>query len=110
MLTVQHSILAQVKSKQESPRAMLQRLQQEIEGLQDKIAENPSSSKVGEMKSKIQWNMRKIKEMAPRIGEQTERKIKAKDDIKSERTQISGVERYKAIIQNIGAYTNGGFG
>jgi len=100
MLTVQHSMLAQVKSKQESPRAMLQRLQQEIEDLQDKIAENSSSSKVGEMKSKIQWNMRKIKEIAPRIGEQTERKIKAKDDIKTERTQISGVARYRAIIQN----------
>jgi hypothetical protein len=100
MLTVQHSILAQVKSKQESPRAMLQRLQQEIEGLEDKIAENPSSSKVGEMKSKIQWNMRKIKEMAPRIGEQTERKIKAKGDIESERTQTSGEDRYRAIIQN----------
>ena len=35
-----------------------------------------------------------------RIGEQTKRKIKAKDDIKSERTQISGVERYRAIIRN----------
>jgi len=100
MLTAQHSILAQVKSKQESPRAMLQRLQQEIKELQDKIAENPSSSKVGEMKSKIQWNMRKIKEIAPGIGEQTERKTRTEGDMKSEGTQISGMERYRAIIQN----------
>jgi len=62
MLTVQHSIFAQVKSKQK--------------------------------------NMQKTKEISPRIGKQTERKIKAKDDIRSERTQISGVALYKAIIQN----------
>jgi len=77
ILTVQHNILAQTKSDQESPRAMLQRLQQEIEKLQANIAKNPSSSKVGEMKSKIQWNRRKIKEIAPGIKDQTERKIKA---------------------------------
>ena len=77
---------------------MLQRLQQEIEGLKDKIAENPSSSKVGEMKSRIQWNMRKIKEIAPSIGNQIERKIKTKDDI--EKTQISGEGLYRAIVQN----------
>ncbi len=39
MLTVQHSILAQVKSKQESPPDMLQRLQQEIEDLQRQVIE-----------------------------------------------------------------------
>jgi peptidoglycan hydrolase CwlO-like protein len=75
VLTVQHSILAQVKSKQGSPHAMLQRLQQEIDDLKSKIAENPSSSKIGDMERKIQWNMRKIKEITPRIGEETERKL-----------------------------------
>ncbi len=100
ILTAQHNVLAQTKSDQESPRAMLQRLQQEIEKLKAKIAENPSSSKVGEMKSKIQWNTRKIKEMAPSIKKQTERKIKATDKIKNKRTQISGMERYSAIIKN----------
>jgi hypothetical protein len=44
--------------------------------------------------------MRKIKEIAPHIGGQTERKAKAKGDMKSERTQISGMERYRAITQN----------
>lgn len=100
ILAIQHNILAQTKSDQESPRAMLQRLQQENEKLQTKIAKNPSSSKVGEMKSKIQWNMRKIKEIAPGIKKQTERKIKTTDKIKSKKTQISGMERYSAIIKN----------
>jgi len=100
LLTAQHSILAQTKSDQESPRAMLQRLQQEIEKLKTKIAENPSSSKVGEMESKIQWNIRKIKEIAPGKKKQTERKIKATDKIKNGKTQTSGMERYSAIIKN----------
>jgi hypothetical protein len=65
MLTVQHSILAQVKSKQES-----------------------------------QGKMQKTKEIKPSKGDQTEREAKAKGDIKSEGTQISGIERYRAIIQN----------
>ena len=65
MLTVQNSMLAQVKSKQKS-----------------------------------QWDMRKKKEITPRTGDQTKLKIKSKDDIKSERTKISGVERYRAIIKN----------
>ena len=51
-------------------------------------------------KQKSQWDMRKEKEIAQRTGDQTKRKIKAKDDMKSERTQISGVERYRAIIRN----------
>lgn len=100
ILTAQHSILAQAKSDQESPRAMLQRLQQEIGKLQANIAKNPSSSKVGEMKSKIQWNRRKIKEIAPNIKEQTERKIKATDKIKNGKTQTYSMERYSAIIKN----------
>jgi hypothetical protein len=65
VLTLQHSMLAQTKSKQES-----------------------------------KLNMRKTKEMTPLKGDQTERKIKTKDDTRSERTQISGVERYKVITQN----------
>ncbi len=65
MLTVQHSMLAQVKSKQ-----------------------------------KPQRKMQKTKEITSRTGKQAERKSKAKGNIKSKRTQISGEERYKAIIQN----------
>ena len=63
MLTVQHSILAQVKPKQES-----------------------------------QLRMQKAKDTTPRKGEQTESKIKTKDDIK--KTQISGAELYRAIVKN----------
>ncbi len=58
ILTIQHSILAQVKSKQEA------------------------------------------KKIKPDEGDQTERKIKTKDDMKSEGAQIPGMERYRAIIQN----------
>jgi len=65
ILTVQHSILAQARSKQETQR-----------------------------------KMQKAKEIKPGKGDQTERKIRAKDDAKSEGTQISGMERYRAIIQN----------
>ncbi len=65
VLTVQHSILAQAKSKQKS-----------------------------------QWKMQKTKETTPRKDDQTERKAKAKDDTKSEGTEISGAERYRAIVQN----------
>ena len=65
VLTVQHSILAQAKSKQKSQR-----------------------------------NMRKTKEITPRKGDQTKRKIKAKDDIKSERAQVSREDRYRAIVKN----------
>jgi hypothetical protein len=65
MLTVQHSMLAQVKPKQKS-----------------------------------QGKMQKTKEMNARIKGQSERKIKAKGAIKSEKAKISGVERYNAIAQN----------
>ena len=59
ILTVQHSILAQAKSK-----------------------------------------MQKAKEIKPSKGDQTERKTRTEGDMKSEGTQISGMERYRAIIQN----------
>jgi hypothetical protein len=65
VLTVQHSILAQAKSKQKS-----------------------------------QLKMQETKEMKQGKGDQTERETKAKGGIKSEGTQISGIERYRAIIQN----------
>lgn len=65
MLTVHHSILAQVKSKQKS-----------------------------------QFKMQETKAIKPRKGDQTERETKAKGNMKSEGTQISGIERYRAIIQN----------
>ena len=51
-------------------------------------------------KEKSQRNMRKTKEIEPSKSDEAERKIKAKDDIKSERTQISGAERYRAIVKN----------
>lgn len=65
ILTVQHSILPQVKSKQKS-----------------------------------QLKMQETKKIKPSKGDQTEPKTKAKGDIKSEGAQISGMERYRAIIQN----------
>jgi hypothetical protein len=52
ILTIQHSILAQAKSK-----------------------------------------MQETKEIKPLKGDQTERKIKTKDDMKSEGAQIPGIER-----------------
>ena len=65
LLTLQHSMLAQAKSKQKS-----------------------------------QGKMQKTKEAEPYTEEQTEREIKAQGDVKSEKTQTSGAERYRAIIQN----------
>ena len=52
------------------------------------------------MLAQVKSNMRKTKEINPRTGKQTEGKIKAKGDVKSERKQISGEERYRAIVQN----------
>ncbi len=65
ILTIQHSILAQAKSKQKS-----------------------------------QLKMQETKEIKPLKGDQTERDTRAKGGIKSEGAQISGIERYRAIIQN----------
>jgi hypothetical protein len=94
ILAFQQRILAQDKGDKESPRDMVQRLQQEIEKLQADLAENPSSSKADRIKSRIQWNIRKIREISPDIKQPAE--FKTKDG----KAQKYGVERYTAIIKN----------
>jgi hypothetical protein len=44
--------------------------------------------------------MQETKKIKPSKGGQIQREAKAKDGAKSEGTQISGIERYRAIIQN----------
>lgn len=100
ILTFQQTILAQDKVDKESPREMVQRLKQEIEKLQADLAENPPSSKAENIKSRIQWNIRKIREISPDIKQPAEFKTKAADKTKGGQSQTYGVERYTAIIKN----------
>lgn len=93
MLVVQYGVLAQAKRDQESPRAMIERLHQEIEDAQAKIAESPSSPEVAKLKQKIQWNKRKIEEILPGVTGQTESK-------KIKKVPKSGLERYMIIAEN----------
>jgi len=51
-------------------------------------------------KQKSQRKTQETKEIKQSKGDQTERKITAKDDVKSEKMQTSGAERYRAITQN----------
>ena len=98
ILISQQNTLAQAKGDQKSPRAMVEQLQQEIEELQADLAENPSSSKAQKIKSRIQWNIRKIKEINP------DKDIEDKPESKPVDSKISGnaggMERYAAIIKN----------
>ena len=98
ILISQQNTLAQAKGDQKSPRAMVQQLQQEIEELQADLAENPSSSKAQKIKSRIQWNIRKIKEINPDNVVKDEPKSKPTDNKKS--GNPGGKEQYATIIKN----------
>ncbi len=93
MLVAQYNILAQTESDQESPRAMIHRLQLEIEKIQARIAESPSSSETEELKKRIQWNKRIIKEILPGASAKIEGKAKKRT------VRVSGLERYMVIAK-----------
>jgi hypothetical protein len=110
LITITHfSILAQTGRKQESPREMVDRLQREIKDMQAKLVQNSSSPEAVELKKKIQWNNRRIKEILPGVAEQD------KDDAekiergpaegsmgtagKEKNAHPLGLERYMVIVQ-----------
>jgi phage shock protein A len=89
----QYSTLAQSPSAQKSPRDMIDQLQREIEDMQAKIAENPSSAEAEKLRKTIQWNKRKIKGILPSVAEQAGNKME------KEKASIYGLERYMIIAQ-----------
>jgi len=98
ILIPQQNTLAQAKGGQESPRDMVEQLQQEVKELQASLAKNPSSAKAEKIKSRIQWNIRKIKEINPDKDIKDKPESKTMDSKKS--GNASGMERYAAIIKN----------
>jgi hypothetical protein len=76
ILTAQHSTLAQGKGAEESTRAMVERLEREIQDIRAKIAENPSSPEAEKLRSKMQWNLQRIKAISPDAVKQVERGMK----------------------------------
>jgi hypothetical protein len=88
-----NDVLTQAGRDQEPPRAMIQRLQREMEDMQAKIAENPSSSEAGKLEKKIQWNKRRMKEILSRVSGQAEGKTKKGE------ARAPGLERYMVIAQ-----------
>ena len=87
------AIPASSESDQESVRDMVQRLQQEIRDMQFRIAENPSLPEASELKMKIQWNERKIRDISPDIS------MQSRDKMKEPKKPTSGLDRYMVIHQ-----------
>jgi len=110
ILVAHNGMLAQVPNEgdliqaerrdRESPRAMIHKLQQEIEDIEAKIAENPSSPEVGKLRRQIQWNKRKIEGILSGVDGAGKMSAIPVSRIKKREVRTSGLERYMVIAQN----------
>ena len=82
------------QDENESPRAMAQRLQREIDLMKDKLLlEDPSPEEAESLKRKIKWNTTKLNQMMPGKARISGNKEKQKP------VEKQGIERYSVISE-----------
>ena len=94
ILATQYSTLSQSKPDEESTRAMVERLKREIQEIQAKIAEDPSSPEAEKLKGRMQWNLQKIKAVSPDAAKQV------KPEVENPESSIPELEDYMIITKN----------